>query len=363
MKAIYAYISVMLAAFALGGCDVHEFPDIPDEPQPEHKCTLQLKFDNDDFDWLATIGSETRGSVSHTDRDLRVIVRLYPLTPGDGIGSAHVSTRDGIEIYSTTYPDDGTHPDVEIPLDAGPGEYQVVAWADHVETGKCDDLYYTTGDFLEIRLPNSGESDYEHKGNDRYSVAWRGSTAIIIDDDGSVSLSSRAAEHVTEISVEMTRPLARYHFITNDLRKFIDSESARIAPEGIPSVKTFEPDDYRVVVRYTGYMSCAFNALTDKPVDSATGVIYDGRIRVVDGDRAEVAFDHLLVNHAETSVQVALELYRRSDGARLSSTGVIDVPLRRGHYTLVEGALLTTDAGASTGISPDFNGDYNIEIK
>lgn len=236
-----------------------------------------------------------------------------------------------------------------------------------MKSGTIEDLYYTTDDFIEVRLPGAGESGYVHNGNNAYREAWRGSTDIIVADDGSLIRTAESDSELNVATVYMERPLARYHFVTTDLKQFLESEAKRagetggtpsLAPDKLPSL-----DNYRIIVRYTGYMNCSLNVISDKPVDSATGVFYDGKVKMIDDDRAEIAFDHLFVNHAQTSVQVALDLYRRSDGTLLSSTGVVNVPLKRGHYTLIQRPLLTTMAGAGTGINPDFFDDFNIEIK
>jgi hypothetical protein len=361
IKWIHSILMALLMTAALSACDVHEFPDTPEGPAYDRKCVLRLRFDNAGFDYLETVSSETRGHLGSTLRDLRVTVRLYPVESG----VQHPSREPAggpVEIFSATFSDDGTHPEVEVPLNIEAGEYRVLAWADHVEKGSAYDLYYTVSDLMEIRIPGAGSQGYTHKGNDPYREAWRGTTTIAVDSDGKITSSARDADEGSAvILIYMERPLARYHFITNDLRKFMESETRRLTETG-DDRQSPDTDDYRVVMRYTGYMNCAYNVLTDKPVDSATGIAYEGRIMRLDDDRAELAFDHVFTGRQPTSVQVAMELYRRSDSKRLSSTGVIDVPLQRGRYTLVEGPMLTTDAGASTGINPDFFGDFNIEI-
>lgn len=360
MKATRLFLILLVAILvcAASSCDVHEFPSA-EAPEPGRgKAVLYLRFDDGEFDFLTTVDLSSRGAAD--PHDFRVTVRLYPLEPSRD-GAQRVPSRDGLDYYSATFEASGAHTALSIPLELGAGEYRVAAWADYVADGTSDDLYYDTSDFIEVKLAGaSGEEACGHPGNNPFREAWRGLVDIAVDASGKVTMTgNRAGETTTVIPVDMERPLSRYHFVTTDLRKFLESEGARDASAGgSPSL-----DDYRVVVRYTGYMPSSYNVLADRPVDSRTGVSYEGTLRALDSDRAEVAFDHVFVNHSETSAQVSLELYRRADGTRLSSTGQVDVPLRRGRYTLIEGPLLTTMAGASTGISPDFFGDFNIEIK
>lgn len=59
---------------------------------------------------------------------------------------------------------------------------------------------------------------------------------------------------------------------------------------------------------------------------------------------------------------MAVEVYDK-DGELLSSTNTVEVPLVRSKLTIVRGNFLTSKATGSVGINPDYNGDFNIEIK
>ena len=349
------------------GCDVHEFPDViptPPEPPVVEKRELHLMLNTDDMDYYQTIyageGSKSR-AIEDAPHDIRYIVRIYSADESRRSGS-----RSVIEYHEETVPDDGAHYELRIPLTLKAGEYDVVAWGDHVPQGTTADFYYDTTDFYEISLLGSADNGYVHKANNPNRIAWRGKTSIIVDDDGAVFIADNPTKEVTSVDMTMKAPMARYHFITTDLEEFVSrhagvEKAIGLAPGLAPSAPILS--DYRVVVRYTGYMPTAYNAYTDKPVDSRLGMSYEGKTTAIDGASAELGYDHVLVNGNATSVQVALDLYRKSDNRLLSSSGVIDVPLIRGKYTLVKGAFLTTSSGSSMGINPGFNGEYNIEIK
>lgn len=366
------------------GCDVHEFPrdeEEPPIPPTPVACTLNLLLEDEGFDFHDNIvvnddnrSRAGRSSRADAEHDLRYIVRAYRYDANMPQIGSRVSSRYTIDYCTVTVPDTPENQTLSVPLTLDPGEYEIVAWTDHVLAGTVDDYYHNTADFMEIRLLGAGEDDYEHSGNNNNRVAWRGMTHIVVNELGEVAMYDNPGRIVTDVNIDMERPMARYHFISNDLAKFIESEVSRMTqageqdPNGIDTPDMTAPntpnvDDYVVIMRYTGYMPCAYNTFSDKPMDSATGVSYEGKISVIDENHAELAFDHVLVNHNQTSVQVALDLYRRSDGQRLSSTGTIDVPLKRGKYTTVTGPMLTTSAGAAMGINPDFNGEFNIEIQ
>lgn len=360
------YIMTTGVAFMFTSCDVHEFPQ-ENIPRPVIDRTLTLTFEADEFDHLTTVETENdgRGRASNDGMMTRHIVRAYRLEPTGTFGS-RVTSRSVIDYYEDTEAHNVKHTDVTIPLELEPGEYNILAWSEHIPaigyTG--GDYYYNTRDFYELTLNGIENAEYIHYGNDHMRAAWRGFTHITIEHDGKVYTNDPDTD-IENVIVQMNRPMARFHFITTDLQEF----NSRVMSKGEPAVamgsgvpQAPKPDDYRVVVKYTGYMPSAYNLLSDKPIDSTPGISFNGEISPIDENTAQLAYDYVLVNGSSTSIQASLELYRLSDGERLSSTGVIDIPLRRGHYTIIKGPLLTTMAGTSLGVNPGYNGDFNIEI-
>lgn len=339
-----------LMIMALSSC-VHEWPDPvppvdePDVPEPV-ECSLRLVFDSDEFEHLTTVelSQDESSKASRSDASsihlMRHIVRLYPYDSSKG---DTYPSRNATDYHETTTLHDPSYPDYSVPLKLKPGEYDIVVWSEHAPSAFTSDYYYDTSDFFEISVLN-------HSGNNHYRTAWRGLSHIFVNEDGEVTATAPGDEPLEELIVNMTRPMARYRFVTTDLERFLSTSRSTTL------------EDYDVVIRYTGYMPSSYNLFTDKPVDSTKGITYHGESTIIDSSTASLGYDYVMVNGSNTSVQVALDLYRRSDGTKLSSSGVIDVPLKRGHYTVIRGPLLTTMAGASMGISPDFFDEFNIEI-
>lgn len=368
MKHVTRHITLAATGFILAmmstGCDVHEFPvEIKTDPPPDEH-TLTLVFDDSDFDYYTTVNingdRSTRSHEATSSHYMRYIVRAYRLETDRK--TSRVSSRSVIDYHEGTAADYGAHTDYTIPLVLDEGEYDILAWAEHVPAGTAADYYYDTTDFYELALSGVTQPDYSHRGNNAYREAWRGYTRIKVTADGRV-VTGDSREDVTDVKVEMDRPLARFHFVTTDLEEFTSRVMA-LAGTGPVAAPTQTPDlkDYRIVMHYPQYMPSAYNLLTDKPIDSRKGVSFEGVVRAVDNNEAELSFDYVFVNGTSSSVQVALELYRRDNGQLLSSTGTIDVPVTRGHYTVVKGPLLTTSAGAGIGINTDYTGEFNIEI-
>ncbi len=364
MKLSHRFFHSLWTAAILTACDVHEFPgEQPAPPEPVN-CDFEMTFDRGAMDVLTTVeyGSENSRSRHDGNHDFRYILNIYEETE-----DSRFLSRTPIDSYvftaNTTPPDpDGSTPDhnKRVSLALPPGNFRIIAWADHVLPGTCNDIYYSTTDFAEISVLTKNGS---HPGNIPWRDAFRGQVNVSVNDAGEVFTNSSYPETLVEIP--MHRPMARYRFITTDLGEFISRNEAngqKASSAGAPS-STPDLTDYRVVMRYTGYMPSVYNAHTDRPTDSRLGVFYDGAISRLDISSAELASDYVFVNGTETSVQVALDVYNRRSGEKIASTDPETIPLRRNHLTIVSGRFLTSTASGGVGILPDFNGDLNIEIR
>lgn len=252
--------------------------------------------------------------------------------------------------------DDLGRSDFATSLSLPPGAYDLYAWSDIADASTGRSLFFDSGDFSRI-----GYSE-PYNGNNELRDAFRGVSTFTVAE-------KIEADYSVAANLPMERPLARYEFISTDLVDFLEGEASRgmltfsrgDSPLDIPS-RVPEFNRYRVRMIYTGYMPSVFNNLTNKPVDSRTGMSYDARISVLNEREARLGFDHVMVNGTESSVAVALEVYD-PEGRLIGRVNTINVPTKRSHNTIVRGRFLTSKATGGVGIDPGFNGDFNIEIK
>ena len=341
LKKIKKLVAPLAALLMLASCDVHEFPNEPVPPvpaEPERNLRVCLVFNQ---------GMPIHQEIEYTEEGLRsrssglsrrYIIRVFPVTRGE---SGRVPVSEWIFVRDTE-----NHPDVSFPISCPTGEYQIMVWSDFVTGAPHEDLHYLTDDFEEIKL--SEQKSYS--GSDDTREAFRGIGSV---DDTS-----------TEVTIDMERPMARYVFITTDVDQFIKTESSaagkRSADERSAGVQL---SDYRVRITYPRYMANSFNMFTDRPADSRIGVYFDSQIKRIDDKTAEIGFDYVFLNHHDTSINVGAEVYDRATGVILARIKPIDVPLSRSKLTIVRGAFLTAKGAGSVGINPDFDGEFNIEIK
>jgi hypothetical protein len=328
---------VVLAA-CLASC-VHEFPDDGNAVDPQGnklvEVNLHLSFPEEMPLYQEAQFSPRRTSSAELSHDLRYIIRGYRSQDGKTFSRTPDTT------FLVTAPIPNGNYDMDYTCRLREGYWRFHVWTDFVESGSLADKYYNSADFANIILLN--KSDYE--GNNDFRDVFKGEEFATLDATLATTYS---------ITVNMLRPVAKVQFISTDYSDFVANISKTAAK--------FDLDDYRVLISYPGFMPSSFNMFTDRPTDVWTGVRFDGNVVKQNDREAMVGYDYIFVNSEETKVSMALAVYDR-DGIMLASTQSLDVPLLRGHLTIVKGAFLTSEGNGGIGIDPGFTDEYNIEIK
>lgn len=327
------------AGFAPMSCDVHEFPAPKPEPGPAAGAvSLTLSFDR------ALVAYDTLEVATRTpDYDSRHIAGFYRISEDGNVSEQEEFRAVWTESSESVYRSGTT-------LTLPEGRYRVVVWSDRVAAGSQDDLFYGTTDLGGIRLASP-----EYTGNTDGRDAFRGTAEVNVSGADTV-----------RAEVRLERPQARYRFVTTDLEEFVTRVQRELAAAtGLPDVeatKAVDLSEFEVLFHYTGYLATEYDASADEPTDAATGVWWRGALRDLGSGCAELGFDWVFVNGRESSVQVSVEI-RDASGLTIARTGTLDVPVARGGETTVRGRFLTADASGGVGIDPDFEGDWNFEIR
>ena len=343
------YLIICLPILLLSACDVHEWPETPEFV----KMHLRLNYETDMTEWEhlydgTSVIEQGYGETYDNHRDygkIRYIVRTYPVSEKMRTTSDYtqefVFTKDISEGY-----------DHEVTLDLLPGNYNVMVWSDLVQTSG-DNHFHNADNFAEIMLQG------DHKGNTNHRDAFRGTNNI--------SLVADIMERLPDtLNVEMQRPLAKYEFLTTDLKEFINKEFEYLQKEAatrgeVPPTRV-NTDDYKVVFYYSGFMPNTYNMNTDKPVDSQMGVLFESKLGILSENEASLGFDYVFVNGKKSAVTVQIGLYDKED-RQLALSDPINVPLQRNHHTMLKGSFLMSQASGGITINPDFDGNHNILIE
>ena len=253
---LHARMLLVVLPLLLVGCGVHEFPDVPDTA----KVSLHLRFDTDMpqvYYTLSRTGAPVQVTSIRTRGTMRYIIRLYPQAsaPQAIPVREYIVRRDVSQGY-----------DADIDLDAPAGSYRVMVWADLSEDDAGVGGFYDASDFSSIRAltPYHGSTDYRD--------AFRG-------EAGAVVATSTSEQAPVGVTVQMTRPLAKFEFVANDVRLFIEQQSAAIAghtpvdPSTGAATPAVDLDMFTVRIIYNGYAPNTYNIFTDKPTDAIMGVV------------------------------------------------------------------------------------------
>lgn len=333
----------------MAGCDtVYEFPPEDGEVDPtlvKFKLTVHLDIEMD-YEYSQTVTRQ------HGTTRPRVIVECYP-DDRTGLPDMPSNLYRSAPYRRKVVPVNGTISglqQIEMEIELAPRPYLFVVWADYSDGEALDDLYYDTS-----RLYTIGYTE-RYQGNTALrDAAWA---------TEKIDLSPYAGEWYVELHKEMllTRPLARYEIITQDLDRFATELARNREKETMSHVDFLEGlEQYRVVVRHAGFCPSEFDAASGRLGNARTGVAFEGSLTLIDEHSALMAFDYLMTGPEESAVTIDMDIYD-AEGAMVKQATGIRVPFRRNVLTRVYGNFLTTQYAPHIGIDPEYEGEFNIYL-
>lgn len=342
---IYAFL------FLISGCDVHEWPEELELTETTYHIRLEFDTRMGEKNYFYDSRSASRAA----DYEMRYIIKAFPYSESRNQDGTRSLSRASMWEHSFTREVALNEYDCEVDLQLPVGEYALMVWADFVLKGNPTDHFYAPGDFTEIVLHG------QHQANTDFRDAFRGVQEVDVVEYAADTTPS-------DIVITMERPLAKFTVVTTDLREFFEREEETARKRAEARGETYDESrginlsDYNVVFYYSGFMPCAYSMFTDKPIDSKTGVQFYSKLEQISEDEARMGFDFVMVNGTDASVMVTMGLLD-ADGNPVSMSDEINIPLKRSVNTIVRGKFLMQEASGGIGIDPDFEGDYNIEIK
>jgi hypothetical protein len=331
----YIFMAIMATCLLLlTGCNVHEFPDEDAIAPGEVDVLLRLHF-NADMPTYQEVEYTTRSDDDEAvaSHYVRYIVRVFK---EDDIQQTGIGDADPVyETVVTQAETLGLDKEVSVRLQENE-DYRVLVWADYVDREVNRDTYYITGNFNEI----THISQIGYSANDDYKDAFKGMEKI-----------DTYKGYAKSVDVEMERPFAKFQIIATDMEAFLRNMQQRVA--------SYTRDDFKVKLRYYGYMPSAFGIVRNQPVDSWAGVEFDGRFRTISENETELGFDYVFINVGISSVTVSVDIYDAYDEL-ISSGSAVEIPLRRGELTVVRGPFMTMQSQGGATINPEFDGEFNI---
>ncbi len=334
------FYSLMLCCLLLAGCEtVYEYPDGKgvDPTVVKFRLTVAVDFQQA-YDYVHTV---TRSDNSQTAP--RLVIEAYvddnPNSPdmSSKLYESEPYCRKVIPVTNTEV----VQQRIQVDLELAPKPYLFIVWADY--SNGTDDLHYDTR-----RLYAVGYTD-SYQGNTVMRDAFWASRKI--------DLSPYEGEWFTEIEEEivLTRPLARYEIITQDLEYFINQSQTSRA-EVMQNL-----EHYRVVIRHTGYCPSGFDGATGRLSDARAGIAYEGALTPIDGQSALLAFDYLMTGEDDSAITLDMEIYNET-GKCIQHLSGIRVPFRRNVITRIYGNFFIAKYEPGIGVNPEYDGEFNIYL-
>lgn len=314
-----------------GGCDVHEWPEIPELVT----CNLSLTYNTEMTEWLhlyddKDIAEQGFGKTYDNRREqgvIRYIVRTYPLTEKQrtlqSCSQEFVFTKDLAEGY-----------DHQVTLELMPGDYTLMVWSDLAESPEKAH-FYNADNFVEIKLQESRQASSD------YRDAFCGQSSISLPPNG-------AKPTEWEVEVTMKRPLAKFEIVADDLLEFVASKGSNL-------------EEFKAKIQYIGYVPNTYGMFAGRPTGSATGGVCESPLTKLTESKVSMGFDYVFVSNQGSMVTIRIGIYDKND-QQVSLSDPMTIPIKPDHHTLLTGEFLMMNASNGVYIDPNYGGDYNLTI-
>lgn len=331
MKVLLYILTLSLTMSIFSSCSVHEFPDDNPVDPTLVNVTIQLSFN------INTLSHENvyRASTKAVSEDqlIRFVIELYKFDNFEKPVERRVvlvDKRNPLEAaFNATFRLNAT-------------KYRALVWSDYVEKDKQIDQFYNSTFIRSIYFVEPFISATDNRD------CFSGAADLDL-------LPYRFQWNVNvELPVVLTRPVAKYALIANDIAKYI----TRVKTKGdTPAAEDI--NKYTAIIRFPGYMPNAFNVHTGEPSDSKTGMHYTSKLQVLNNNEALLGFDYPLVNGLRSQARVMIQLYD-DQGKLINEIDDVTFKIRRDSLTIFRSDFLTRNYSPGITINPDFDGNIDI---
>lgn len=291
--------------------------------------------------------------INSDDHDIRYVIQAFRLLKNGSFSreaaAEFIFTKDRITSLDNT-----------VSFEIDEGIYRFYAWADYVPQDSTEDNHFNTTRFTDLCI----DCD-EYHGNTDEKDAFAGSCIMEV---------TRYAEDmpVSSDTITLSRVLAKYQIISNDLKKFVNRMKTR-KTDGetkAPTENEVNLDDYLIKITYEpDLFYTSIDLLNENtPIDGRFGVSYWSKIKPLNENEALLGFDHIFIKKGQKSVRASVSVYDKD--TTLITTAPVEIPVSKDTVLSSSGEILTYikltgDQAAGDGgisIDPAFEGDINIKI-
>lgn len=327
MKTLLHILTLLLTMSIFSSCGIHEFPDDNPVDPTLVNLTIYSKFN------INTLSSDNLFTSIGEDQLIRFVIELYKIDNMNKPLERREVLVDKHNSLNVTFNE-------KFKLNAL--KYRVLVWCDYVDKNNKVDQFYNSKlmrsiYFMEPLISSTDNRDCFGGAADLDLLPYRSLWNVNI-----------------ELPVTLTRPVAKYALIANDIAKYITKAKTK----GETPV-TEDINNYTAVIWFPGFMPNCFNVHSGEPSDSKTGMHYISKLQVLNNNEALICFDYPLVNGLRSQARVMIQLYD-GQGRLINEIDDVTFKIRRDSLTIVRSDFLTRNYSPGITINPDFDGNIDI---
>ena len=241
--------------------------------------------------------------------------------------------------------------DIIVSVSLPAGSYSAVMWQDVLTNSK--NCFYESSSLKSVTIP---AAQHYYACTDMKDASC---SSIALDvpasDDWNKTIS---------YDVDLERPVSKITIVSTDASLFVQRCAEYFFTRSGLLMSAEVLDRVAIQIDYQGYILTRYNVMTDEFHGSALGYSYQGMLRPTDdSNNLVIGTDYIFVNGATGTCWITVKAIDVVDGEVIMETDKIEIPLRRGHETIVSGDILTMYWGQGVSIDTHFSGEFDIVVQ
>lgn len=333
LKKLFRPAGLLVLTGLMAGCTLHEEPEMTTDGEMGIDPTSVLLTADLNMNINMSESTLTRAEAEEEGYLHRFIVEAY-------LNRQPVARQTVVEEVS-----DRTHLSLPVNMRLHARNYQLVVWSDYVKAdAPAEDFIYDTEELVPLIPVNS-----THRGNTEYKDAFAASVPL------DLTAYSNQWNAEVDVEVELTRPVARYELVTNDVAAFLRQVAAG----------EVTGDKFTARIKYNDYLPVGYNVLDDVPKYSLRYMQYSKTFSLPEAGTRELSlgFDYVFVQAGEGTTHIPVEIEVVDSKNVTVTSSVIRIPCVRGKNSVVKGTFLTVSSDDGVGFEPDYDGEVDLDVE
>lgn len=241
--------------------------------------------------------------------------------------------------------------DVKVSVSLPAGTYSAVMWQDVLTNNK--NCFYESSSLKAVTIPSA---------QDYYACTDTKDASCL-----SITLDVPASNEwnkTISYEVDLERPVSKITVLSTDATQFVQRCAEYFLTRSGLLMSAEVLDRVAIQIDYQGYILTRYNVMTDEFHGSALGYSYQGMLQPTgDADNLVIGTDYIFVNGVTGTCWIKVKAIDIESDEIIMETDKIEIPLRRGHETIVSGDILTMYWGQGVSIDTHFSGEFDIVVQ